>query len=208
MKTAALCLFLAVTAPLFAERDFLTADEADQIREAQEPNLRLKLYAKFARYRVEMAEQLLSKEKAGRSILVHDSLEDYSGILDAIDDVADDAAKRKVDIAEGLKAVADMDKEVLPKLEKIEAGAPKDMARYQFVLQQAIETTRDNLLLAQEDVGARGADVNAREQREKKQIEAMSTPAEIAERRAQQKKQEQEEGKKKKAPTLKRKGEQ
>lgn len=201
---AALCLLLA--APLFGGRDFLTADEADQIREAQEPNERLALYAKFARQRVGMVRQLLAKEKAGRSLLVHDALEDYSGIIDAIDDVADDALKRKIEIAAGMKAVADMEKEVLPTLRQIREGAPKDMARYEFVLGQAIDTTEDSLALAGKDTGARAAEVASREEREKKRIEAMSTPADAAGRKAQAKKAAEAEGKRQ-APTLRRKGE-
>src|SRR5882672_2797916 len=111
------CLLLA--APLAAQRDFLAANEIDQIKEAQEPNLRLKLYADFARNRVEMVQSLLSKEKAGRSIMVHDALEDYSKILDAIDTVADSAAGRKTDIKLGLTAVATVEREMLPVLKKI-----------------------------------------------------------------------------------------
>jgi len=41
-----------IAAPLAAQRDFLTGDEVDKIRDAQEPNLRLKLYSQFARERV------------------------------------------------------------------------------------------------------------------------------------------------------------
>ena len=65
MKTAIWCLLLA--APLCAQRDFLTADEIDQIKEAQEPAERLKLYAKFAKERVDLVQNLFSKDKAGRS---------------------------------------------------------------------------------------------------------------------------------------------
>ena len=39
MKTLLCCLLLA--APVAAQRDYLTADETDQIKEAQEPNARL-----------------------------------------------------------------------------------------------------------------------------------------------------------------------
>ncbi len=102
------------------DRDFLTSDEADQIREAQEPNARLLLYAKFATTRVALVEQLLSKEKVGRTTLIHDTLEDYAKIIEAIDTVADDALKRKLDITIGMKEVASAEKQMLATLQKLD----------------------------------------------------------------------------------------
>ena len=118
MKTLLWCLALA--APLWAQRDFLTGDEASQIREAQEPNERLKLYAKFAKERTQMAQSLVNKDKPGRSILIHDALEDYSKILDAIDDVTDDALLRKLEVKLGLEAVVAAAKQTLPMLQQVQ----------------------------------------------------------------------------------------
>ena len=194
--------------PLAAQqRDFLTADEADQIREAQDPAERLKLYAKFARERLKLVQSLLSKEKAGRSILIHDALDDYANIIDAIDTVTDDAIKRKWDLKDGLQAVSDMEKETLPVLQKIEESPPKDAARYEFVLKQAVETTSDSLELAGKDLGERKAELAVKDAKEKKEQESLMQPSDLEARRAQEKKAAKEEQKQRKAPTLRRKGE-
>ncbi len=213
MKPLLWCLLVAAAgySQGLAHRDFLTADETDQIKEAQEPNLRLKLYAGFARERADMVKSLLAKEKTGRSILIHDALDDYSKIIDALDDVADDAIGRKLDIKLGLTAVASVEKETLPVLQKAQDSHPKDMERYDFVLKQAIETTADSLEAAQEDLGKRVKDVEARQRQERKARQEAMTPTEREAAKAADQKaaddEEKKEEEKKAAPTLMRPGE-
>ena len=209
------CLLLAVgLVTLAAGRDFLSADEIDQIKEAQEPNLRLKLYADFAKLRVDLVRNLLGKEKPGRSILIHDTLDEYSKILDAIDTVADAASERKTDIHLGLAAVATAEKAMLPILKQIAENRPKDLERYEFALTQAIETTSDSLELAEQDLDKRASDVDQRQQAQKKTREAQMTPIEKEGQQAGEAKKKVEEEKaaedappKRKPPTLLRPGE-
>lgn len=205
MRYRLLLLSLLAVGPVWAQRDFLTADEADQVRLAQDPNDRLKLYLYFAKQRLNIAQHALSKEKAGRSILVHDALDDFSQIVDAIDTVADDALKRKLDIKEGMAAVSAGEKELLAGLEKIEESQPKDVARFEFVLKQAIETTRDSLEGSEEDLNARAAAIRAKEEKENKERESMMQPKDLEAKKAEEKKEAET---KRKAPTLYRKGEQ
>src|SRR6202035_1206337 len=141
------------------ERDFLTADEVDQIREVQEPNARLKLYVLFARQRLALLQQFLSKEKPGRSALIHDTLDEYTHIIEAIDTVADDALVRKAQLDVGMKEVATAEAEMLATLQKVEDSAPKDLARYEFALKNAIDTTSDSKELSEEDLHTRAGAV-------------------------------------------------
>lgn len=206
---AASLLLLSATLWGQAQRDFLTADEVDQIRlTAQEPSARLMLYATFARLRVDLIKSALAEEKAGRSGMIHDTLEDYTRIIEAIDTVTDDALKRNLVIDEGVTAVIKAEEEMLADLEKIQESQPKDLARYRFALITAVETTEDSLELFQQDLKTRRRDTITRDVEEKKRREALMTPSEVATRQAEAKKRQASEAKQqKKAPTLRRKSE-
>jgi len=207
----ALLICLAIAAPLAAQHDFLTADEIEKVRDAQEPNLRLKLYSEFAQERIDLVKHLLEKDKTGRSALIHDTLDEYCKILDAIDTVTDDALSRKLDVKAGLAAVASQEKQMLPYLQQVSESHPRDLERYDFVLKQAIDATTDSLDAAQEDLGKRADEVVAREEKEKKERREAMTPAEREGQAAQEKKAAEqkavEESQQKKAPTLYRPGE-
>ena len=188
------------------DRDFLTGDEVGQVRLVQERNERLQLYMLFAKQRMDQVESLLKREKAGRSILIHDLLEQYTKIIEAADTVTDDALKRKVDVALGVKALAEAEKGLLARLEKVRDAKPKDVARYELVLETAIETTKDSFELAQEDLAGRGQSVIDRDAREKKERDALLSVKEQDEKKVSEKK-ETESQSKRKAPTLRKKGE-
>ncbi|MCS6952326.1 MAG: hypothetical protein RMK57_05150 [Bryobacterales bacterium] len=205
MKLLVLPAVLWLALPLVAQRDFLTADEADQVRLVQEPNERLKLYLKFAEQRLELVKQLLASDRPGRSTLIHEALEQYTEIIDAIDTVADDALRRKLDITAGMAAVVESEKKLLEMLRAFQASQPRDLAMYQFVLEQAIETTADSLELSMEDLQKRGEEVAARDERERKERESLMSAEELEAKREAEKKEAEQ---KRKAPTLYRKGEQ
>jgi len=198
------CLF-AATAVLFAQdRDFLTSNEIEQVREAQDPNDRLLLYVHFARQRMDLAQQYLAKEKSGRSIFIHNALEDYTKIIEAIDSVSDDALRHNRPIDKGMVAVIAAEKDFLDQLNKIHNSEPKDFERYKFVLGEAIDTTSDSQELSLEDSKKRGTELNTQDTKEKTEREAMMSTDEQKERKQSANKEEET---KKKIPSLLRPGE-
>ena len=205
MAASGIALAAAVPCAFGQDRDYLTPDEVQQVRDAQEPNARLLLYVRFARMRIEYVNHLLENQKPGRSIMVHDTLEDYTNIIEAIDTVADDALRRKVDIAASMKIVATAEKEMATSLEKISDKPAADFPRYQFVLSEAVDATHDSADLSEEDPTKRSAEVTAEANREKKERESVLTPEELKKKKAEE--AEAQQNPPRKAPTLLKPGE-
>ena len=202
MKTwlAILCLFGALPcAP--QPPDFLTANEVDQVREAQEPNARLHVYLQFAKARVSMIEQFVAQEKPGRGTLIKIALDEYVSIIEAIDTVTDDALLRKMEVYKGMAEVTATEKQMLAALEKVAAGKPADLAIYRFSLEQAVDSTRDSMELSLEDLKTRAEEVQAKADKEAKEQQALTNSKET------EKKKDAGAEPKKKAPTLRRPGE-
>jgi hypothetical protein len=212
MKRALCSLLIALSAGsvALAQKEFLTSDEIERVREAQDPNLRLKTYLGFARLRVDQLKQVTAKEKKGRSIQIRDILDQYTSILDAIDTVSDDALKRKLDIAEGADSIVGSERSFLGTLKKIQSDRPSDLDMYEISLKEAIAITEDSLATAEQDLGRRQTTLLDKEEDERVRIKAATATA-------LQKEQEKEaaktdgpkdaNGKRRKPPTLYKPGE-
>ncbi len=138
-------LLLVPWAAAQRQHDPLTPQEADQLRDtALEPEIRLKLYVKFARARLATLEQMRADPKVpDRAIKTHDQLEDFLALYDELNDNVDTYADRQDDMRKALKAVIEADTEFQAKLRalKAEAGVKaEDAKQYEFVLNNAIET--------------------------------------------------------------------
>jgi hypothetical protein len=162
---------LATGIPAFAQKDFLTSDEVEKVREAQEPNERLKLYVLFARQRLDQLQRLLEKDKKGRSLLVRELLEDYTSIIDALDTVSDDALKRGADNTLGVNAAREAEHKFLTQLQKIKDRPPTDVDMYNAALTEALAATSDSLDLSQEDPSSRAAKLNDEDKKQKEDAE-------------------------------------
>src|SRR5882724_3862317 len=137
-----LLLPIASAAP---RHDPLTPAEVDQLRDtAQEPDLRLKLYIKFARARLAAVEQVRSDPKVtDRAQATHDKLQDFLDVYDELNDNIDTYEGRKSDLRKALKAVIEGDAEFQSKLrafkDSVTAGK-EDTKDYEFLLSNAVET--------------------------------------------------------------------
>ncbi|MCL4795034.1 MAG: hypothetical protein KJZ84_10735 [Bryobacteraceae bacterium] len=186
-----------------AQRDFLTADEVDQLRITQEPDPRLRLYLKFAQQRVDLLEQLFSRPATGRSGMIHTTLGQLTQIIEAVDTVIDDTLRKGREL-ESIEFVAKENRKLLEKLNKFLDQEPPDLDRYQFAMENVIDTLEDSAEMAEEDLRMRRRSVAEREADDRKRRESMSTPERVKEAAETREKEAEQ---KKKRPSLLRKGE-
>lgn len=151
-----LLLLLSVAAAA-RRRDPLTEAEADQIREAsREPAKRVKLYIKFTDARMDAIDQSRSdpSQANGRGRKIHDLLEDFSALLDEINDNLDVYQGRPLtkddrkEFRKALKEVIEacdkwqMKLNALQSATKTDPQTKKEGDDYRFVLQDAQDSLK------------------------------------------------------------------
>lgn len=168
MKTAAkitVLLMLLSMAAAARRRDPLTEAEVDQLREvAMDPYNRIKLMAKFAEVRLAAIDQVRVDPKLGaeRGKQIHDLLEDFTAIIDEINDNLDQYEGRPLDkdtvkqYHKGLKELIEADERFDLRLRTLKSAAEtdpitkKEAPDFRFVLQDAQDALKSNADMARE----------------------------------------------------------
>ena len=167
---------LATAQELPGGGDFLTDYEVDTLREHQAVDQRIKAYVKFAALRLELIDQSMQEAEAGRGARIHRSLTEYSSIIQAIDDVIDDALARNRKMDGALQGLLEAEQGFAARLAALAAEPEPDAWRYEFVLEDAIGITEDSMELLAEDLGARKRDVLAQEEDAKRRQKESMAP--------------------------------
>ena len=158
-------LLLLMLPSLQAQRrtEHFNQAEIDQLRDAaQAPDVRLKLFVKFSRVRLDAVEQVRSDAKiTDKPLATHDRLQDFLDVYDELNDNVDTFSDRHNDIRKSLKTIIEADNEFQAKLRALKDAAnvsPAEAKPYEFLLMNALETldtsVQDHrqLLTEQEDL--------------------------------------------------------
>jgi hypothetical protein len=130
-------------APPPQEKDYLSALEADKIRDAETVNERVKLFLTFADDRLKKFQYELEHPSSNRHAdMLNSLLNAYIGCVDDAADLIQLGIEKQDNIRQGIDLMVTRTKEFLAILEKLSAeGAEREI--YKDNLEDAIEGTRD-----------------------------------------------------------------
>jgi len=133
------------------DKDYLSQEEADKIRDAGTPAERIKLYVAFAEDRLKKFDYELNRKtpERRRDEILNGLLNGYAGCVDDGADQIAVAQEKQMDIREALKLMQAKEKEFLEALEKYDKDGP-ELDTYRDTLEDAIEGTKDALADADE----------------------------------------------------------
>jgi hypothetical protein len=149
LMTSALLLAVSLGAAWGAEKgDYLTEDETDQLREAQEPSKRIEKYLSFAQDRLMRFDDYRNRQPSPDYDIpgyLDTQLDQYIRITDALKDCIEDHFDRHDDMRAGLKKVLEMGPHQLDQLRHIEQSSDAYSAGYRKSLGDAIDDFTDAL---------------------------------------------------------------
>lgn len=129
------------------ETDFLSPSEADRVRNAPEPNDRIKLFVAFAGDRLKKLQyelQLTSPQMHKEQIL-NGLLSAYSHCMDEASDRIEEARDHGAQIRSAIKEMEKHGKEYLQALQSIESAKGPELDSYKDSLDDAIDGTQEAL---------------------------------------------------------------
>ena len=136
---------MIVSLPASAQRkDYLSGIEADKIREAETPSLKIKLFISFAGDRLKKFQYELSRTTPDRrrTERLNDLLNAYASCLDDGAELISLGVEKQEDIRLGVKEMQDRAKEFLAYLEKFSASGASELPALKDNLEDAIDSTR------------------------------------------------------------------
>ena len=141
------CLMLAAASLVRAagqpQKDYLSAVEADKIRDAETVNERIKLFLTFADDRLKKFQYELEHPSSNHHAdMLNSLLNAYVGCVDDAADLIQLGLEKQDNIRQGIDLMTSRTKEFLVVLEKISTDGP-EREIYKENLDDAIEGTRD-----------------------------------------------------------------
>ena len=140
--------FLQVASPFARagaqqQKDYLSAVEADKIRDAETVNERIKLFLTFADDRLKKFQYELEHPSSNRhGDMLNALLNAYVGCVDDAADLIQLGLEKQDNIRQGIDLMTSRTKEFLVVLEKLSTDGP-ERELYKDNLDDAIEGTRD-----------------------------------------------------------------
>ena len=125
------------------QKDYLTALEAEKIRDAETPNERIKLFLQYADDRLKKFQYELDHPSASRHAeMLNYLMNSYVGCVDDASDLIQEGIEKQQNVRAGVDLMANKAKEFLEILKKISAEG-KEIEIYKFNLDDAIDGTQD-----------------------------------------------------------------
>ncbi len=128
--------------------DYLSEDEADQLREAQDPSQRIEVYLAFAQVRLARFDDVRTRPPDPSYDIpgyLDTQLDQYIRITDAMKDWIDEHFDRHDDMRAGLKKVLETGPQQLEQLRRIEQSSDPYADGYRKSLSDAIDDFSDAL---------------------------------------------------------------
>jgi len=126
-----------------AQKDYLSSQEADKIRDAETTNARIKLFVQFADDRLKKFQyELEHPSQTNHQQMLNYLMNSYVGCVDEAADLMQLGVEKQENVRAGIDLLATKTKEYLEALKKIQADG-KESEIYKDNLDDALEGTRD-----------------------------------------------------------------